>query len=183
MEDFYYTEDYAKITNYFIKKYKNIMYLTQILDYDDFRSICNVGLVKATNSYDDTRGVKFESHLFTCIDNEFLMIYRHLQTPSYKENYMYADDVKNRITMEEIDLSIFDLLSVNNREVDDIIDTMATYEVVEQYLNSLPQRDRTIFRLHMQGKTQNEIRDLLSYSQSSICLKIKKHKLLLENIL
>lgn len=59
---------------------------------------------------------------------------------------------------------------------DDIIseDQDFTGIFVEDFLNSLPERERTIVKLRMEGKTQEEIGEIVKLSQVQVCRIIKQ---------
>ena len=61
-------EHNLRLVAHIIKKY----YGTQG-EQDDLVSIGTIGLIKAVNSFDNTKGIKFATYASTCINNEIFM--------------------------------------------------------------------------------------------------------------
>ena len=64
-------EHNLRLVAHIIKKY-----YSSSDEQDDLISIGTIGLIKAVNSFDNTKGIKFATYASKCIENEILMYYR-----------------------------------------------------------------------------------------------------------
>ncbi len=95
----------------------------------------------------------FKSYLYNSIRNSALNHIKHL---SVKEKY--AKNIKGK------DSGVFDLdLEIEQQEI---------YKLVYQLVESLPDKCREVFELHLQGKKNSEIAEVLKISVETV----KTHK-------
>ncbi len=145
----------SKIANQF----KNIS-----LDFDDLMSIGKIGLIKALNSFDQSKSKNFSTFAFRCISNEFLMVYEKLKK-EFKIKYLnkYHDQ---------------DNQSLINDLKDDQVNIEAMYLITEanqelyQILNQLDDLGKIIlilrfglydYKVHTQGEIARELNISRSY--------------------
>lgn len=146
------------------------------IDYDkkDLVSIGSIGLVKAVNTYDITKEVKFATYAVRCIDNEILMFLRKVKhdknIDSIDKVLFYGKD-GSELKLEDI-LSDDSDLVINHENSE-------TYKIIRQLINQLPDRDKEIIMLHFgfyndRIYTQKEIADKFHISQSYVSRVITK---------
>ena len=146
------------------------------IDYDkkDLVSIGSIGLVKAVNTYDITKEVKFATYAVRCIDNEFLMFLRKVK---HDKNIDSIDKVLF-YGKDGSELKLEDILSDDSDLVIDH-ENSETYKIIRQLINQLPDRDKEIIMLHFgfyndRIYTQKEIADKFHISQSYVSRVITK---------
>lgn len=142
----------------------------QNVDYDkkDLVSIGNIGLVKAINTYDISKGFEFATYAMRCIDNEILMFLRKLK----KDQNVDSID---RVVFHDKDgseLKLEDRLSVDSDLVEDH-ENSETHKIIRELVKQLPDRDKEIVMLHFgfyndRIYTQREIADKFHISQSYV---------------
>lgn len=151
------------------KKFQNVDY-----DKKDLVSIGNIGLVKAINTYDISKGFEFAAYATRCIDNEILMFLRKLK----KDQNVDSLDRTINHDKDGNGLKVEDIISDEIDVVEEYTDN-ETYQLIRQIVKNLPDRDREIIMLHFgfyndKTHTQKEIADMMSISQSYVSRLIKK---------
>lgn len=146
------------------------------IDYDkkDLVSIGSIGLVKAVNTYDITKEVKFATYAVRCIDNEILMFLRKVK---HDKNIDSIDKVLF-YGKDGSELKLEDILSDDSDLVIDH-ENSETYKIIRQLINQLPDRDKEIIMLHFwfyndRIYTQKEIADKFHISRSYVSRVITK---------
>ena len=89
-----------RLVAHIVKKYN-----TNEKDTDDLISIGTIGLIKAIDTFDMTKGIRLATYASRCIENELLMLLRGEKKQS-KEVYLYepigADKEGNEINLLDI---------------------------------------------------------------------------------
>ena len=135
-----------------------------IIEFDDIRQIAYEGLVKAANTYDETKS-QFSTYAYNVIRNEFNMYFKKL-TP-IGTNIVYLDDkIINLGDKTTSSLSFNDLL-VNDDIDNEILDNI-NKSTLHQYINELSYLYRTVLTFYLNNLTQKEIAEKLNISQSSV---------------
>jgi RNA polymerase sporulation-specific sigma factor len=128
-------------------------------DIDDYVSIGNIGLIKAANTFDESKGIKFSTYASRCITNEIYMYLRK------SKDYIYLDDIIS-IDAEGNDLTLLDIIPDPNN----LIDFFDNYDSFIQYfniiLNVLNSKERLVLLYTVAGYTQRAIGKFLNISQS-----------------
>lgn len=144
----------------------------QNVDYDkkDLVSIGNIGLLKAINTYDLSKGFEFATYATRCIDNEILLFLRKLKKDQN------VDSINRVIYGSEIKLE--DILNDDSNLVEDYENT-ETHKIIREVIKELPNRDKEIIMLHFgfyddKIYTQREIADKFGISQPSVSRLIRK---------
>lgn len=146
-------------------KYKNIAEL------DDLLSLAKIGMVKAFNSFDLSKGFKFATYASRLMINEILMYDRknkkHKKVGSI-HNILARDNDGNELTIEDV---------VPTPEKDG--PSKEDFEILEQVLSEFSKiasdRDKQILKLfYFDGIKQREIGKRLDVSQSYISRILKK---------
>ncbi len=173
-----------RLVAHIVKKFQNSM------EADDLISVGTIGLMKAVDSFDYSKGVKFSTYASRCIENEILMLIR--ANKRHKDVISFNSTITGGTDKDEILLQ--DVIAVDDD--DDIIQAAETsfmmdkvFDVMKKELSPMEQQVM-IYRYGLQGKdllTQREIAKMLGLSRSYIsrienkALEIIKKKMLEED--
>ena len=163
-------EHNLRLVVYIAKKFENTG-----LDVEDLISVGTIGLIKAVNSFDNSRNIKLATYASRCIENEILMLLRKMVK------------VKNEVSIDEplnVDgdgnqLFLCDVLGTEEDVVYEKIESDAEKDVLLETFKTLTERERDIISLRfgLFGKeemTQKDIADMMGISQSYISRLEKK---------
>lgn len=163
-------EHNLRLVAHIIKKY-----YSGSSEQDDLISIGTIGLIKAVNTFDSTKGIRLSSYAARCIENEVLMYFR-----SSKKS---AQDISIN---EPIDtdkdgntLTLIDIMATEDNILDNL-DYKIKSEQLKKYINDvLSPRERTIIQLRygLDGAkplTQREVAQKLGISRSYVSRIEKK---------
>ncbi len=138
---------------------------------EELISVGSIGLIKAAESFDTNKNVKFSTYASTCIKNEMLMFLRSslraVKEVSLDETIAGGDNLK-----------LEDLLGTDADVVWDIVEKQENRKLLEEMLTHLPKQEQEIvnYRFGLKGypeKTQKELAHLMGLSQSYIS-KVEK---------
>ncbi|MGX8700076.1 RNA polymerase sporulation sigma factor SigK [Caproiciproducens sp.] len=157
-------EHNLRLVAHIIKKY-----YANSNDQDDLISIGTIGLIKAVNTFDSSKGIRLSSYAARCIENEVLMFFR-----SSKKT---AQDISIN---EPIDtdkdgnaLTLMDVMATEDNIVDNL-DCKIKSEQLKRYIREvLSPREQTIIELRygLTGRgplTQREVAQKLGISRSYV---------------
>ncbi len=154
-----------RLVAHIVKKYQNS------LEADDLISVGSIGLMKAVDSFDYCKGVKFSTYASRCIENEILMLIR--SNKRHKDVVSLNSVVTSNGDKDEILLE--DVISVDDD--DDIVHSVETsfmmdkvFDVMKKHLNPIEQ-EVIIYRYGLKGKPmlpQRELAVMLGLSRSYI---------------
>jgi len=163
-------EHNLRLVAHIIKKY-----YSNLNDQDDLISIGTIGLIKAVNTFDSSKGIRLSSYAARCIENEVLMFFR-----SSKKS---AQDISMN---EPIDtdkdgnaLTLMDVMSTEDNILEDL-DCKIKSEQLKRYIfEVLSPRERTIIELRygltgINPLTQREVAKKLGISRSYVSRIEKK---------
>ncbi len=144
-------------------------------DQEDLVSIGTIGLIKAVNTFDDSKGARLSSYAARCIENEVLMFFRNGKKS--------AQDVS---ISEPIDtdkdgnaLTLIDVIATDDTIIDDI-DLKMKSELLKKYIDeTLDDRERQIILLRYgigtnRPQTQRVVARQLNISRSYVSRIEKK---------
>ncbi|MDD4375528.1 MAG: sigma-70 family RNA polymerase sigma factor [Clostridia bacterium] len=164
--------------NLFFDNFNLVYHILKKLNYnkndqDDLVQEGAIGLLKAINSFDDKKGIRFSTYAFSCIKNEMLY---YLRKNHY--NYIYLNDY----ICDDIEL-IETIKSYDN----DILEELIKNEMIEslkQYFNNKLNKIeqfiiKSLFGIECEKKNQGEVATILNVSQGSVS---KEKKRLLMNL-
>lgn len=128
------------------------------IDYEDLKSTAILGLVKAANTFDNSKDTKFSSYAYIVIENEILMVLRSEQ--KLTRIYSFEEKFKDNLTF-------LDILDTGEHLEELFIksDQMAS---LISYIDELPERLKIIVNLVLEGYKQNEIAERLDISQAQV---------------
>lgn len=146
----------------------NSRFKNTYLEFDDLFSIGVIGLIKAVNTFDIDKKVKFATYAVRCIDNEILMALRNRKKMN-KDISLY-DHVYQQ-NWEGQPLTYEDLLTDGKDIIEDlVIEDM--YQDIYDAFNMLKERDRKILKMRFgigcAPMSQSEIAKALNLSQSYV---------------
>ena len=145
-------------------------YYAQPGGQEDFISIGTIGLIKAVNSFDNTKGARFATYASRCIENEILMYLR-------KNNGMKTEisiDEPLNVDWDGNELLLSDILGTDEDMIQRGLDEQVDRQLLHLAMEKLSDRERKIMELRFginrggREKTQKEVADLLGISQSYI---------------
>lgn len=144
-------------------------------DQDDLISIGTIGLIKAVDSFDDSKGIKFATYASRCIENEILMYFRGKKKSAQDLSMNEPIDIDG----EGNPLTLMEIISVDDTVPDDIdlkIKTEMLYSFIEKIENPR-EKEIIVLRYGLYGTepmTQKEIAKKLDISRSYVSRIEKK---------
>ncbi|MDF2503178.1 MULTISPECIES: RNA polymerase sporulation sigma factor SigK [Clostridium] len=147
-------------------------------DSDDLISIGTVGLIKAIDSYNGSKGTRLATYAARCIENEILMLIRNNKKT---KGEVYLQDPIG-VDKEGNEISLMDILSSEEDSVVEIVENrIQVKKLYEEIDNCLKGRERLIILMRYglkdgRSKTQREIASLLGISRSYVS-RIEKRAL------
>lgn len=163
-------EHNLRLVAHIIKKYHS-----SSEEQDDLISIGTIGLIKAVNTFDNNKGIKFATYASKCIDNEVLMYYRTKKKSSNEVSISEPIDIDS----EGNPLTLIDIISVDDTIADDIdrnIKIKQLYQYVEE-LTDEREKAITVMRYGLYGSvpmTQKQVAQKLDISRSYVSRIEKK---------
>lgn len=140
------------------------------MDFDDLMSICNIGFMDAVESFDSTRGAKFNTYVTTVANNTVSKHFKKLnaikRNPEY--GFIYIDEeVQDELPLAE---------TISNNE--DMCMDVCEKDLIERVMEvARPiKRAEEILTLKMQGYTISEIGRLLGVSREVVAATFWRFK-------
>ncbi len=170
-------EHNLRLVAHIVKKY-----YTENEEQDDLISIGTIGLIKAINSFDETKGIKLATFASRCIENEILMYFRSKKKNSQEMSISEPIDIDS----EGNPLTLIDIISLDD-DIADNIDLKIKIEKLYGFIDEIKdEREKTILILryglyNTVPLTQNQVAKKLNISRSyvsriekKIILKLRK---------
>lgn len=157
---------------YFIaKNFYNTSY-----DKDDLDSIAGIGLIKASQTFDESKGIKFATYATRCITNEILMFLRR----NRKHEFVHSLDEVVNTDFEGNTLTYADIIPDPNSDFTEAMITKDDFEddfekLISITLNLLKGKHRIVTLYKFANKKQREIGDLVGVSQSYVARLYQKN--------
>ena len=145
-------------------------YSTTNIDQDDLISIGTIGLIKAINSFDNSKNIRLATYAARCIDNEILMFIRS-NKKTKAEVFLNESIGKDK---DDNEITLMDVIEKEEMCVDDEIDLrLKIKELYNKMKELLKDREKLILELRfglggIRPKTQNEIAKMLGISRSYV---------------
>lgn len=164
-------EHNLRLVAHIVKKYA-----AQPSDGEDLLSIGTVGLIKAVDTFDETKGIRLGTYAARCIENELLMFFR-AGKKSAKEVYLYDPIGTDK---EGNAISLLEIIEADEEDYSERAERKEKLIVLPRLLKEcLEEREREIIVLRyglLGGRelTQREIADHLSISRSYVSRIEKK---------
>lgn len=134
---------------------------------EDIISEGMLGLVKAADSFDESRGVRFSTYATMCIRNAMLMFIRKTKKHDPHEVSLY--EVIGRDAEDSV-LTLADVIEDESQSEDEII----TRIMLKEFEEKQTPKDQRILREICQGKRQREIGEVVGMSQAQVSRRIRK---------
>ena len=144
-------------------------------EQDDLISIGTIGLIKAVNTFDESKGIKLATYASKCIENEILMYFRNQKKTSQDISISEPIDSDS----EGNPLTLMDIICVEDTIADEInknIQIGLLYEFIEK-LDDEREKTIIILRYGLYGcdsLTQNQIAQKMKISRSYVSRIEKK---------
>lgn len=163
-------EHNLRLVVYIAKKFENTG-----IDIEDLISVGTIGLIKAVNSFDNSRNIKLATYASRCIENEILMFLRKMVKI---KNEVSIDEPLN-VDGEGNQLLLCDILGTETDTVYNEIEKQVEKDILFETFEKLTDREKDIIsmRFGLFGKeemTQKDIADSMGISQSYISRLEKK---------
>lgn len=145
-------------------------------DHDDFYSKANIELWKATESFDETKGVPFHSYLISCLNRKFMTEMTGLNREKRKGDRLSSSldapiGEDDGTTFGEVLASDFNLEESAINKID-----LSASENTQKYLGSLSEKQKGIAELIMNGYKPSEIKDKLGITENQYVSNLKDMK-------
>lgn len=163
-----------RLVAHIVKKYQS-----SNRNIEDMLSIGTIGLIKAINTYDETKGSRLVTYASRCIENELLMRLRQERKES-REISLYEPIGTDK---EGNEISLMDIISIDDENVlSNIILSDNLRQIGEVFPKVLEPREQIVIamRYGLSGHeelTQKDIADMLNISRSYVS-RIEKKALL-----
>ncbi|AKN29385.1 RNA polymerase sigma 70 [Clostridium carboxidivorans P7] len=147
-------------------------------EVDDLISIGTVGLIKAIDSFDASKGTRLATYAAKCIENEILMLIRNNKKT---KGEIYLQDPIG-IDKEGNEISLLDVLSSDEDSIIEIVESKIQVKKLYDKMNTcLAEREKSVVEMRyglLEGKpkTQREIAKILGISRSYVS-RIEKRAL------
>lgn len=163
------------ISNEEFLKYERMIYdcmnkLNIYRDKEDFYQVGAIGLIKALETFDETKGFQKSTYFYKCITNE---IYKQIK----KENALCRGGNVETISLNskvkcKDDLELFEIIS-NNIDITKEYEVKEKIKAVKKIVDSLNSRDKEIMKYHLglddyPVLNQREIGEMLGYTRSYV---------------
>lgn len=145
-------------------------------DIDELISIGTVGLIKAIDPFDASKGTRLATYASRCIENEILMLFR--SNKKQKGETFLHDPIG--VDKEGNEISLIDVLSSDKDSVVEKVESNIQIRALYAKINTaLSEREGEIIRMRYglvdgKCKTQREIASLLGISRSYVSRIEKK---------
>ena len=162
-------EHNLRLVAHIIKKY-----YSSVRDQDDLISIGTIGLIKAVNTFDYTKGTRLATYASRCIENEILMHFRSGKKTAQDVSFSEPIDTDK----DGHPLTLSDVIAEDDTIVDDI-DLKINSEKLYRYIGEiLGDREKKIIELRYglfcDALTQREVASRLNISRSYVSRIEKK---------
>ena len=163
-------EHNLRLVVYIARKFENTG-----IPAEDLISIGTIGLIKAVNTFDNSKKIKLATYASRCIENEILM---HLRRSSKIKAEVSFDEPLN-VDWDGNELLLSDILGTEGDIIYQHIEDEVNKDLLDEALGVLSLRERRIMEMRfglMTGRemTQKEVADRLGISQSYISRLEKK---------
>ena len=163
-------EHNLRLVVYIARKFENTG-----IPMEDLVSIGTIGLIKAVNTFDNSKKIKLATYSSRCIENEILMQLRRTSRMRYEVSL----DEPLKIDYDGNELLLSDVMGTEDDNIYQQLERDVDYSLLHTAMERLSQRERTIVELRFglcgrEERTQKEVADMLGISQSYISRLEKK---------
>lgn len=153
-----------RLVSHIVKKY-----YSRTNDTEDLVSIGTIGLIKAIDSFDPSKGTRLATYASRCIENEILMYFRAQRKTSGEVHLGDAIEIDkdgNPLTLQDV--------IRDERDMEQELEQKIRWEKVRRYIEAMPEgREREILVLrygldNQKPLTQREVAQRLNISRSYV---------------
>ena len=153
-----------RLGSHIVKKY-----YSRTNDTEDLVSIGTIGLIKAIDSFDPSKGTRLATYASRCIENEILMYFRAQRKTSGEVHLGDAIEIDkdgNPLTLQDV--------IRDERDMEQELEQKIRWEKVRRYIEAMPEgREREILVLrygldNQKPLTQREVAQRLNISRSYV---------------
>lgn len=160
-----------RLVAHIAKKYANYG------DNDELISVGSIGLIKAVESFNHTKGTQLATYASRCIENEILMTMR--VSKKHRSNVSLNEPVG--VDRDGNELTIMDMLADSGSVIEDVESNMIMERLLEITAHCLNEREYAVVRLRYglggaPALTQREVAAKFGISRSYVS-RIEKHAL------
>jgi RNA polymerase sporulation-specific sigma factor len=146
-------------------------------DQEDLISIGTIGLIKAINTYDESKKTRLATYAAKCIENEILMFLR--ASKKSRGEVMLYDPIG--VDKEGNEINLIDILYSDENEIPEMVEAKLERSKILELIKSLSKKERMVIELRYGinngiKKTQREIAKKLGISRSYVS-RIEKRAL------
>ena len=166
-------EHNLRLVAHVVKKFEN-----NPEDREDLISIGTIGLIKAINTFNMSKGARLATYAAKCVENEILM---HIRASKKNKQETFLQDPIG-VDRDGNEICLLDILGSNHNEVLDQVEMILLDEKLKRIIKKLNFRERKVLlmRYGLEGKkqyTQREVAQDLGISRSYVS-RIEKKVLL-----
>mgnify|MGYP000426395403 CR=1 FL=1 len=164
-------EHNLRLVVYIAKKFDNTG-----VGVEDLISIGTIGLIKAVDSFDESKKIRLASYASRCIENELLMNFR-ARKKTARDVYLYDSIGSDK---EGNEISLIDIIEYEDEDISERITREQYMQKLKGFMNEvLTEREKEILTLRYgldgQGeRTQKEVARLYGISRSYVSRIEKK---------
>ena len=140
------------------------------IEFEDRVSIGTIGLIKAANTFDESKGIKFSTYSARCIENEILM---NLRKENKQSDVMHFEDMISQDNEGNL-LKVEDIIADKTDYYEEYQKILIIENILNMALNLEDTNKRNVILLRWAGLTQKQISDIIGLSQSYIARLEKK---------
>ncbi len=141
-------------------------YCSREKDMDDLISIGTIGLIKAVDSFDESKGIRLASYASRCIENELLMHMRAVRKTA-RDVYLYDSIGSDK---EGNEISLMDIMEYEDEDVAERLTREQHLKQLSGFMEqALTERERRIIclRYGLDGKGERAQREVAQRFQIS----------------
>ncbi len=164
-------EHNLRLVAHIVKKYNNMEY-----DGDDLISIGTIGLIKAVDTYDASKGNKLVTYASRCIENELLMLFRRERKIS-KDVSIYEPIGTDK---EGNEINLMDIIRCEDESICNLLVYSSNVKKLYEEIGKMPdekEKQVLILRYGLYGGEelpQREVGKILGISRSYVSRIEKK---------
>ncbi|MFX4263357.1 RNA polymerase sporulation sigma factor SigK [Pelotomaculum propionicicum] len=158
------TERNLRLVAHIVKKFDNAGE-----DPDDLISIGSIGLIKAINTFNPSKGTRLATYAARCIENEILMHLRFMK--KVRAEVSLYDPIG--VDKEGNEITLIDVLGTHSEVVSEIVENSFERKRLKEKVLHLSRREKKVLELRFgledgDRKTQREIARSLGISRSYV---------------
>lgn len=134
--------------------YKHRYLCCTTIDFEDLVSIGYIGLVKASQAYDDTKNIKFSTLAFVCIKNEILREFVNKQYRFNDTNTVFL----NTIFQPKHDVDCIELHElISDDKMGDYLENLDNKILIDSIYEKCTDKEKRVIDLYLEGFSLKDI--------------------------